>query len=257
MTDAPATLSYDGSIATITLNRPERFNALDAAAAVVLDGFGRALATRADIRVVIIRGAGRAFCGGGDIETFAAHLDAPGPMVTDILEPTHRFLAALRAHPAIVITSVHGAAAGGGLSLAFMGDLCIAADTARFTPAYARLGVSPDAGGTVGLARQVGARRALQIFLMEDGFDARQAEAWSLVNKVVPEAELEAATRALAERLAAFSPDAVAATKRLVHATGERTMAEQLEAEMAELIGCMETERFRTAVRRFMSKSAK
>jgi enoyl-CoA hydratase/carnithine racemase len=256
MTDTPAKLHYDGPIATITLDRPDRFNALDTATAVTLEGFGRELALRDDIRVIIIRGAGRAFCGGGDIETFATHLDAPGPMVTGILEPIHRFLAVLRAHPAIVVTSVHGAAAGGGMSFAFMGDLCIAADTARFTPAYARLGVSPDAGGTVGLARQVGARRALQIFLMEDGFGAAQAEAWGLVNKVVPEAELERATRALADRLVAFSPDAVAATKRLVHATDERTMAEQLEAEMAELIGCMETERFRAAVGRFMKKSA-
>ncbi|QCI66979.1 enoyl-CoA hydratase/isomerase family protein [Phreatobacter stygius] len=255
MTDASAYLTYDGPIATLTLNRPESFNAVGAEAAATLAGLARELDTRADLRVVVIRGAGPAFCAGGDINVFAAHLDDPGPMVRGILDSHHDFLQRLQALPAIVVTSVHGAAAGAGLSLAFMGDLCIAADTARFTPAYARLGVSPDGGGTVGLVRAVGARRALQIYLMEDGFDASQAEAWGLVNKVVPADMLEAATKALAERLAGFNPAAVAATKRLVHASAGRPMAEQLEAEMTELIGCMKTAPFRDAVHRFIAKS--
>ncbi|MCZ0732851.1 enoyl-CoA hydratase/isomerase family protein [Phreatobacter sp. AB_2022a] len=254
---APARLDYDGPVATITLDRPERFNALDRDAALALFAIGQELAERRDVRVIVIRGAGRSFCAGGDIETFAAHIDATGPMVTGILEPTHAFLTTLRTHPAVVVTSVQGAAAGGGLSLAFMGDLCVAADTARFTPAYIRLGVSPDAGGTVGLARIVGARRAMQIFLMEDGFSAAQAESWGLVNKVVPEAELAAETAALAKRLAGFSPAAVAATKRLIHGTAGRSMAEQLDAELNELIGCMETEAFREAVHRFLAKAGK
>jgi enoyl-CoA hydratase/carnithine racemase len=255
MSDAPAYLTYDGPIATITLNRPERFNAMDEAAAVALAAVARELAARDNVRVVVIQGAGPAFCAGGDINEFAAHLDDPAPMVKGILNAHHEFLIRLGALPAIVLTSVHGAAAGAGLSLAFMGDLCIAADTARFTPAYVRLGVSPDGGGTVGLVRAVGARRALQIFLMEDSFGARQAEAWGLVNRVVPESELQAATRAIAERLAAFAPSAVAATKRLVYASPERPMAQQLEAEMTELIGCMRTDPFRDAVRRFVGRT--
>ncbi|HYA72739.1 MAG TPA: enoyl-CoA hydratase-related protein [Roseiarcus sp.] len=255
MSDAPAYLTHDGPIATITLNRPERFNAMDEAAAVALAATARALGARDDLRVVVIRGAGPAFCAGGDINEFAAHLDDPAPMVKGILSAHHEFLTALSALSAIVLTSVHGAAAGAGLSLAFMGDLCIAADTARFTPAYARLGVSPDGGGTFGLVRAVGVRRALQIFLMEDSFGARQAEAWGLVNRVVPESELQGATRAIAERLASFGPSAVAATKRLLYASPERSMAEQLEAEMSELIGCMRTDRFRDAVRRFVART--
>lgn len=255
MSGAPAYLTYDGPIATITLNRPERFNAMDEAAAVALAAAARELAARDNVRVVVIQGAGPAFCAGGDINEFAANLDDPAPMVTGILTAHHEFLIRLSALPAIVLTSVHGAAAGAGLSLAFMGDVCIAADTARFTPAYARLGVSPDGGGTVGLVRAVGARRALQVFLMEDGFGARQAEAWGLVNRVVPESELQAATRAVAERLAAFAPGVVAATKRLVYASSERPMAQQLEAEMNELIGCMRTDSFRDAVRRFVGKT--
>ena len=254
MTDA-AYLSYDGLIATITLNRPERFNAIDEAAAVALAALGRELATREDIRVVVIRGAGAAFCAGGDINHMAAHLDDPAPMVKGILNAHHEFLTGLAALPAIVVTSVHGAVAGGGFSLAFMGDLCIAADTARFTPAYARLGVSPDGGGTIGLVRAVGVRRALQIFLMEDSFGAAEAEAWGLVNKVAPESELQTATLALARRLASLGSGAVAATKRLIAASPDRQMAEQLDAEMNELIGCMRMEPFRDAVRRFVDRS--
>jgi enoyl-CoA hydratase/carnithine racemase len=249
-----AYLSHDGPIATITINRPERLNAVDEAMAVALATFAREIAARDDVRVVVIQGAGSAFCAGGDISHMAAHLDDPASMARGILNPFHEFLNALKALPAIVLTSVHGAAAGGGFSFAFMGDLCIAADTARFTPAYARLGLSPDGGGTIGLVRAVGVRRALQIFLMEDSFDATQAEAWGLVNKVVPEAELRTATQALAKRLAALGP-AAAATKRLVAASPERSMAEQLDAEMAELIGCMRADSFREAVRRFIERT--
>jgi enoyl-CoA hydratase/carnithine racemase len=251
MTDA-AYLVYDGPIATITLNRPERFNALDEAAAITLAALGRELAARRDLRVVVIRGAGSAFCAGADINHLAAHLEDPAPMARGILNAHHEFLIGLEALAAIVITSVHGAAAGGGFSLAFMGDLCIAADNARFTPAYARLGLSPDGGGSIGIVRAVGVRRALQIFLMEDGFDAAQAAAWGLVNKVVPASDLETATQALARRLASLEPGAVAATKRLLAASPGRPMAEQLDAEMAELIGCMRRDPFRDAVRRFV-----
>jgi enoyl-CoA hydratase/carnithine racemase len=210
---------------------------------------------RADIRVVVIRGVGPAFCAGGDIGHMAVHLDDPAPMVRGILNAHHEFLIGLAALPAVVLTSVHGAVAGGGLSLAFMGDLCVAADTTRFTPAYARLGVSPDDGGSTGLVRAVGVRRALQIFLMEDSFSAAQAEAWGLVNRVVPESELAAATQALAKRLGSLGAGAVAATKRLVAAAPDRPLAEQLEAEMNELIDCMRMDPFREAVRRFVGKS--
>jgi enoyl-CoA hydratase/carnithine racemase len=257
MTDAAALLTWDASIATNTLNRPERLNAMDAAAAMTLARLARELNAREDVRVVVIRGGGPAFCAGGDINEFAAHLDDPESMVRGILSAYHEFLITLRALPVIVLTSVHGAAAGAGMSLAFMGDVCIAADTARFTPAYARLGVSPDGGGTVGLVRAVGARRALQIFLMEDSFDARQAETWGLVNKVVPEVELSTATRALAERLASIEPRVAGATKRLISASHDRTMAEQLDAEMSELIGCMQADSFRDAVRRFVGGASR
>ena len=133
-------------------------------------------------------------------------------------------------------------------------DLCIAAEDARFTPAYAKLGVSPDGGGTVGVVASVGARRALQIFLAEDSFSAAQAYDWGLVAKVVPAAELKAATRELALRLAQNAPAALAATKALIHRAHITPIEQQLDAERDAIIDCMHTDEFRAAVKKFTSR---
>jgi enoyl-CoA hydratase/carnithine racemase len=133
--------------------------------------------------------------------------------------------------PKIVLSSVHGSAAGAGMGLAFVTDLCIAADDARFTPAYAKIGVSPDGGSTVGMVGTVGTRRALQIFLAEDSFTAQQAHQWGLVARVVPAAELKAETRKFAERLAQNPPAAIAGTKSLVYQAAVTPTRQQLDAE--------------------------
>src|SRR5579863_4696372 len=198
--DDPALLAVDGAIATITLNRPSAFNAIDLSIAKKLEQLVAEVEADDDIRVLVIEGAGRAFCGGGDLQTIgaAAAADTVAPVVGEMLSHYHAFITTLRRMPKIVLSSVHGSAAGAGLSLAFVADLCIAAEEARFTPAYAKLGVSPDGGGTVGVVAAVGTRRALQIYLAEDGFSAAQAHDWGLVTKVVPAVELKAATRELA-----------------------------------------------------------
>ena len=127
----------------------------------------------------------------------AAEANTITPVVGELLRHYHAFIETVRRMPKIVLSSVHGSAAGAGLGLAFVTDLCIAADDARFTPAYSKIGVSPDGGSTVGVVGTVGTRRALQIFLSEDSFTARQAYEWGLVARIVPAAELKAATRAI------------------------------------------------------------
>jgi enoyl-CoA hydratase/carnithine racemase len=164
----------------------------------------------------------------------------------------HAFIAALRRMPKLVITSVQGSAAGAGLSLAFMGDLCIAADDARFIPAYGRLGVSPDGGGTIGLVGAAGPQLALRIFLAEDSVSAAQAFAWGLLAKVVAAEDLKAETRRLAERIARNSPTAIAATKALVYDSGSRTIEAQLDAEKRSLLACTGTQSFRANVNRIV-----
>jgi enoyl-CoA hydratase/carnithine racemase len=157
--------------------------------------------------------------------------------------------------PKIVLSSVHGSAAGAGMGLAFVTDLCIAADDARFTPAYAKIGVSPDGGSTVGMVGTVGVRRAFQIFLAEDSFSAQQAHDWGLVAKVVPAAELKAETKKFAERLARNPPAAIGATKALLYQAATTPTKAQLDAEEDKIIACMNTEDFRVAVKKFTSKS--
>ena len=131
----------------------------------------------------MIQGEGRAFSAGGDLQTIgaAAANDTIAPVVGELLKHYHAFIETVRRMPKIVLSSVHGSAAGAGMGLAFVTDLCIAAEDARFTPAYAKIGVSPDGGSTVGMVGTVGTRRALQIFLAEDSFSAQQAYDWGLV----------------------------------------------------------------------------
>jgi enoyl-CoA hydratase/carnithine racemase len=254
--DDPALLGIEDPIATITLNRPTAFNSIDLSIAKKLEQLGAEVAADDDIRVLVIEGVGRAFCAGGDLQTIgaAAAADKIVPVVGELLRHYHAFITALRQMPKIVLTSVHGSAAGAGLSLAFVADLCIAAEDARFTPAYAKLGVSPDGGGTVGVVASVGVRRALQIYLAEDSFLAAQAYNWGLVAKVVPAVELKAATRELAHRLAQNAPAALAATKALIHRASITPIEAQLDAERDGIIGCMHTEEFRVAVKKFTSK---
>jgi enoyl-CoA hydratase/carnithine racemase len=252
----PALLRIDGPIATITLNRPAAFNAIDLSIAKKLEQLSAEVEASDDIRVLVIEGQGRAFCAGGDLQTMsaAAAADTVAPVIGELLHHYHAFIATLRQMPKIVLASVHGSAAGAGLSLAFVADLCIATEDARFTPAYAKLGVSPDGGGTVGVVASVGARRALQIFLAEDSFSATQAYDWGLVAKIVPAAELKAATRELAHRLAQNAPAALAVTKALIHRAHVTPVEQQLDAERDAIIDCMHTEEFRVAVKKFTSK---
>ena len=252
----PALLAVDGAIATITLNRPAAFNAIDLSIAKKLEQLAGEVEASDEIRVLVIQGEGRAFCAGGDLQTIggAAAADNIAPVVGEMLAHYHAFIASLRRMPKLVLTSVHGSAAGAGLSLAFVADLCIAADDARFTPAYGKIGVSPDGGGTVGVVVGVGVRRALQIFLAEDSFTAQQAYDWGLVAKVVPAVELRAATRELALRLAQNAPAGLAATKALIYRSPTTPIEQQLAAERDAIIDCMHTEDFRLAVKRFLSK---
>jgi enoyl-CoA hydratase/carnithine racemase len=254
--DDPALLRIEGPIATITLNRPNAFNSIDLSIARKLEQLSAQVEADDELRVLVIEGVGRAFCAGGDLQTIgaAAAADNIAPVVGELLQHYHAFIAALRHMPKIVLSSVHGSAAGAGMSLAFVADLCIAAEDARFTPAYAKLGVSPDGGGTVGMVASVGARRALQIYLAEDSFSAAQAYDWGLVAKVVPAAELKAATRELALRLAQNAPAALAATKALIHRAPVTPIEQQLNSERDAIIDCMHTEEFRVAVKRFTSK---
>lgn len=234
----PVLLTDDGPIATITLNRPAVLNAIDLPMAISLEDIAHRVEAMDDVRVLVIRGAGRAFCAGGDLRALTAQGGDMGSAVRTLLSHHHAFLARLRRMPKLVVSSVHGAAAGAGMSLAFMTDFCVAADDARFTPAYAKLGASPDGGGSVGLVDAAGVKRALQILLAEEEFSAAQALQWGLATRLAPADRLVEATRRFAENLARTTPAAAAATKALLYSQTPPVEA-RLDAEIAALIDCI------------------
>lgn len=236
----PVVFANDGPIATITLNRPAVLNAIDLPMAISLESIAQQVEAMDDVRVLVIRGAGRAFCAGGDLRALTGQGGGIESAVHTLLSHHHAFLATLRRMPKLVVSSVHGSAAGAGMSLAFMADFCIAADDARFTPAYAKLGASPDGGGTVGLVDAAGVRRAMQILLVEEEFSAAQALQWGLATRLAPASQLDEETRRFAEHLSRNSPTAVAATKALLYRQAPPVEA-RLNAEISALIDCIAT----------------
>lgn len=257
--DAPILLTVEGTVATVTLNRPAARNALDEATArLLLDALLKVEQDDA-VRVVVLRGAGEHFAAGGDVKTFARLLREEIPerrqaILEELVGVVHEGVLALRRMPKPVLASVRGATAGGGFSLMLAADLVLAAEDAVFTLAFCHIGTSPDGGSTWHLPRIVGLRRAFEIALLGDRFDVATAERLGLVNRVVPVAALEAETAALAARLAAGPTGAYARTKALLNAAFHTTLADQLAAEAGQFLGAAAGPEFAEGVTAFAEK---
>jgi len=246
--------SVADGIATITLNRPQVMNALDAAMMVQL----RAACEQADrdesARVVVLRGAGPAFLAGGDVAFFHANLPRMPAVAREGGAELHHAILALRRAPKPVLASVHGAVAGAGVSLMAAADLAIAAEGTRFTFAYSKIGTSPDGGATYLLPRLVGARRALELMLLSDTFDAQTALRLGLVNWVAGAEQLGSETEAIARRIALGPTLAFSEIKRLVNEGYDRTLVAQLDAEVEAFARCAATRDFAEGVTAFVEK---
>ncbi len=227
--------AVDGSVATITLNRPDALNALNATMRRELLAAVKDAGRDGEVRALVITGAGRGFCAGADLRGGSGEREFRR-VLTDEYNP---LIEALRRLPKPVIASVNGVAAGAGVSLALAADLVIASVDARFVPAFNRIALVPDSGLTRTLVRAVGRHRAIEILLGARELSADDAHAAGLVAAVVPTAELAGATRALAERLAQGPTGTIGHTTRLVNAAEEATLAESRAAEAAlqELAG--------------------
>jgi 2-(1,2-epoxy-1,2-dihydrophenyl)acetyl-CoA isomerase len=252
--DQPVLTSRDGSVAHIRLNRPHVLNALDQAMAEALLAAVQVIAADAAVRCVVLSGAGRSFMAGGDVAAMhqAGH-DAPA-FAARLIAPLHRALELLAACHAPVLASVQGPVAGAGVSLLLAADLAIAADDLHLTLAYPRIGASPDGSSTFTLPRIVGLRRAMEIALLSDPIPAQEALRLELVNRVVPLAELPAATEVLARRLADGPTRAFAATRKLLRGSFDRTLAEQLDAEAEAFLATAATADFREGTAAFAQK---
>jgi len=216
MSDAPVLLDIQGGIATITLNRPGVGNTIDMTMAQAL----RAASIRCDrdmgIRCVVLTGAGKLFCGGGDLSVFAEMGQGIPAFLSELAGTLHTAISRLLRMPKPLLVLVNGPAAGAGLSLALIGDVVLASEHAHFTAAYASVGLSPDGGMSWLLPRLIGLRRAQEVILSNRRVSAQEAAAIGLVTRAVPEAHLAEEGRRQAQSLAASPTSAIAAARALL-----------------------------------------
>jgi len=219
-----------GSVAWVTLNRPEAGNSLNLQAGRDLLDAATRCRGEYSVRAVVVTGAGKAFSFGGDLAAMAMNEGhARERYLEELTTDLHAAIEAFTRLDAPVIVAVNGTAAGGAMGLVAMADLAIAGQGAKFTMAYAGVGLTPDCGTSYLLPRLVGQRRALELALTSRVLTAAEALEWGLVNKVVPDAELHAQAEAMAARLAAGPTQALGQAKRLLRADTE--LDEQLEDE--------------------------
>ena len=247
---ADVDVTREGTVLTITLNRPEVLNALNSA---VHRALFAALEGAEDpaVRAVVITGAGRGFCVGQDLQEFSG---GAGDVADNLRANYHRNVLAIRALQKPVIAAVNGAAAGAGLSLALACDLRIASDGASFVPAFIKIGLVPDSGGTWLVRRLLGAARAFEWLTTGRRLSAEDACEWGLVSEVVPADQFGARVQEVAQLYAAMPTRAVWETKRLLDAAESTTFAEQLELEAITQAEMTQTPDFREGVAAFLEK---
>ncbi len=248
-------IEIDGEIGTLVLDRPDAFNAMSPEMIGELMVAFSWLADQAPLRALIVTGAGKAFCAGGDVNWFRRgveddEVDLPAEVRrgADVL---HQGIVDLRRIPYPVIAAVNGPAAGAGFSLALACDTRIASEAAFFAPAYGRIGASPDGGMTYFLPRVVGPSRALELLLDDPNMSAQDALAERIVSEVVPADELMERARAKAEELAAKAPHYVRMAKLLCGQSIENGLAEHLQLERHGIADSMTTEDLRAGVAAF------
>ena len=222
-------VEVDDAIATLTLDRPDALNSLTVPLKQELLAAFRDVARDREVKVVILTGAGRAFCAGQDLRE-RLEPDA-APLATEIRERYNPIILAMRGLEKPIVGAINGIAAGAGASLAFACDIRIAAEGASFLLAFGRVGLVPDSGATWFLPRLVGPAKAAELALTGEPLSAADAERFGLVVAVVPADELAGAARALASRLAAGAPRALGMTKRALDRATTSTLEESLEYE--------------------------
>ena len=244
-------------IAVLTMNRPDRLNALSGPMlSAMLEALMR-LADDSAVGVVVLTGAGRGFCAGGDVKAMAEGKEFGGTTMEEKAQQLRSAMETsrlLHEMPKPTIAMVRGAAAGAGLSLALACDLRVASDNARFGTAFARVGYSGDFGGSYYLTQLVGTAKARELYYTADLLDAAQALALGMVNRVVPDASLEQETMALAAKIANGPRVALRYMKRNMNAAESGTLKDQLDLEAWHHTRTGMTEDHKEAARAFVEK---
>ena len=246
------------AIATLTFNRPEARNALSLDMRSMLRDALHEIETDASIRCVVMRGAGDHFMSGGDVKNMSGMLDRSRAEIrnqfVNRIHDLHPIMFAMRRMPKPIVASVAGAAAGAGVSMAAACDLVIAEESAFFTLAYCHIGTSPDGSASFHLPRAVGMKKAMEMALLGDRFDAAAARDMGLVNFVAPEGKLAEETTALVSRLANGPTRAYGNTKRLFYRSLENEFESQLQLEAEMFADCAASDDFREGVSAFVGK---
>lgn len=247
-------LEVAAGVATITLANAATRNAIDRPLTEAMCERLRQVAQAPDVAAILVRADGPAWCVGGSIRLFEAAGDDVHDVVSAFAEPLNTWVTLLHECPKITIAAVHGAVGGGGIGVMLAHDVVLAADDTVFVLGYGRLGANPDAGTSYFLARDVGYRRALDLYLGNERIDADRALALGMINRVLPAAELRAAAAAQAARIAAGPRQAYATTKRLLRQAGDGHLARQLDDEIRSFADHSRTADFREGVRAFLEK---
>jgi len=254
---AEVVLEVRDNVAHLTLNRPEAANALNLEMAMALEGAALRCEEDPEIRAVLLTGAGKLFCGGGDLKSFAAQpaSELPGHLkrVTMYLHTAIQRFARMKAP---LVIAVNGNAGGAGLSLALIGDITLAGESTRFTVAYTRVGLTPDGSSSYYLPRMVGLKRAMELMLTNRTVSSREAEAMGMITRVVPDADLHQQAAAIAHELAQGPTQAFGGVKRLLYTSPNNPLYEQMEIETAIIAEMSRTADAREGIAAFLGKRA-
>jgi 2-(1,2-epoxy-1,2-dihydrophenyl)acetyl-CoA isomerase len=248
------TIARAANVATVTLNRPDAFNALNLGLGRDLFHASIELDEDPDVRCIVVTGTGKSFCAGGDVKDFADNLPRVGVLIKELTTYLHGAISRFCRADKAVVMAVNGVAAGGGCSLALSGDLVVAAESARFTMAYSKIAASPDGSSSYFLPRLIGLRRAMELYFTNRVLTAREAVDWGLATRAVADAELTAAVASLARELAQGPSKAFGIAKRLLHQSTWESLETQMELEAQGIAACGHTEDFRAGVTAFAEK---
>jgi 2-(1,2-epoxy-1,2-dihydrophenyl)acetyl-CoA isomerase len=254
MSETGIRLEVRERVAHLTLVRPEHGNALTAEMAEELADTASRLADASGAGAILLSGTGTNFCVGGDVKSFNGQGDRLCGYLQQTATALHLAVSRLVRLDLPVVAAVQGAAAGAGMSLACSADFVVAADTARFTMAYTRIGLSVDGGSSYFLPRIVGMRRAVELMLTNRVLSAEEAREWGIVTRVVPGADLAREAGAIATTLASGATRALGAAKRLVREGWSESLETQLEREIRELVEAGRSGDAREGIRAFVEK---
>jgi 2-(1,2-epoxy-1,2-dihydrophenyl)acetyl-CoA isomerase len=242
-------------IATLVLNRPDKLNALNNELSTALNEALARIAQDDSVHVVVVTGAGRAFCAGGDLGAIGRGRERNethelGPILRSGMQAVLK----MRLMPQPVIAAVNGPAAGAGMNIALAADIRIAAEEATFGQNFARVGLFPDYGGTYFLPQLVGPSIAAEMFYTGEMIDAQRALQLGIVNRVVPLAQLESEVKSMAQKIAQGPPIVVRALKNLLFGRHEKELVKALDHEVEQQMKCFQSEDCREGVRAFFEK---